>query len=99
MFCFGNERRISLTTLADGTLTVIASLMLIRLLGPIGAPLGSLTGLCLISLPANLTAVARDSGVAMWSAVYGLRAWFSRFMIVLVGAGTAATLWTPSSVR
>src|SRR5207248_6206118 len=44
VFCFGGERRLALTTLFDGILTFAASVLLIRQIGPIGAPVAAIAG-------------------------------------------------------
>src|SRR5205085_651344 len=54
LFCFGYERRLALTGIADGCISLVTSAILISFLGPIGAPLGILTGICLVNMPANL---------------------------------------------
>ena len=39
-FCFGHERRLALTGLADGVVTLVVSTLLVRSFGLAGAPLG-----------------------------------------------------------
>src|SRR5262249_15939250 len=48
-FCFGQERRVCLATVADAFVTVFASLLLVGKMGPIGAPLGAMVGVCAVS--------------------------------------------------
>ena len=62
LFCFGHERRLALTSVADGLVGLAMMLVLVPLLGFYGAVLGSLTSLALVSLPANLRALAREEG-------------------------------------
>lgn len=64
LFCFGHERRLSLTTVGDGAVTVAVAAVLVSWLGPIGAPLGSLAGALLVSLPLNARGLARELGVS-----------------------------------
>jgi len=97
IFCFGYERRISLTTLLDGLVTVSGSVILVWLLGPIGAPLGSILGVCLVSLPGNLSALARESGVSVVTFMRSLWPWFWRLVILVVGAGVVARAWAPNT--
>ncbi len=96
IFCFGYERRISLTILLDGLVTVGGSLILIALLGPIGAPLASTLGVCLVSLPGNLSALARETGVSAAALMRPLWPWFWRFLVLVVMAGAIATTWVPN---
>jgi hypothetical protein len=96
IFCFGYERRISVTTLADGVLTVASTVLLIRKFGVIGAPLGAILGVCLISLPGNLTALARESGVSLISLVRPLWSWFYRFVLFLTGGWLITKVFVPT---
>jgi O-antigen/teichoic acid export membrane protein len=81
VFAFGHDRRISLTTLADGILTVAVSIVLVGKIGPIGAAIGSIVGVCLVSLPANVTALARDTHVSLPAYLGGLWPWIWRFTL------------------
>lgn len=64
LFSFGHERRLSLTTVADGAVTVVAAIALVWWLGPVGAPLGSIAGVLLVSVPFNARGLARELGLA-----------------------------------
>ena len=97
IFCFGYERRISITTMLDGSATLLASVLLVGRLGPVGAPLGSLIGVCLVSLPANLRPLARESGASIGRLVKPLRAWFWRFMLLFIAAAAMTRVWQPKS--
>lgn len=83
LFAFGHERRISVTTLCDGLLTIAAAIVLIPWLGVIGAPLASLVGVSVVSLPANLTALARDMGETALGLTGRIRPWFWRFLVAI----------------
>jgi O-antigen/teichoic acid export membrane protein len=98
LFCFGYERRICLTTLSDGLFSVIAVALLVRSLGLVGAPLGLIAGACLISLPANLSALARESGTSILKLMAPLAPWFGRFLVLLPVAGAVARYWTPTTL-
>lgn len=87
IFCFGHEKRISVTTLLDGVVTVGAGLLLVRSLGPIGAPLGSMLGVVLVSLPGNLGALASESGVTRWTLLRSSAPWAWRFVLVALPVG------------
>ena len=62
LFAFGRERRIALTTLADGLVTLTLSLVLTPWIGVSGVPLAFLCGALFVSVPANLRALAREVG-------------------------------------
>ena len=82
LICYGREKRISLTTLSDGLLTLATSVIGIRMFGLIGAPIGSLVGASFVSVPLNLTGLAREMGVAPALLLRSLLPWFWRFAIV-----------------
>ncbi len=61
---FGYERRLTIVGVVDGILTVCSSVLLAKLFGPMGAPLGSVVGVCLTSLPSNILALAADLSIS-----------------------------------
>jgi len=93
IFALGYERRISITTLADGVVTLAAGLALVHWLGPIGAPLGAILGVCLISLPGNLSALAGELQVSIFTVAASIWSWFWRFAIVAAFAGLVGLRW------
>lgn len=95
-FCFGEERRITLTVLADGLLTCAVSILFIWLWGPVGGPIASLCGVCLISLPSNLIALSRNADVGLARLITPLWPWFWRFAL-LAAAATLLTQIFPST--
>lgn len=97
IFCCGYERRVALMALLDGLVTVGGSIILINQLGPIGAPLGSILGVCLISLPGSLPTLARDSGVSVVTLIRPLWPWFWRFLVIAISAGAVAKVWVPAT--
>ena len=99
VFCFGYQRRISLTNLSDGLVTALSCIVLTKLYGPVGAPIGSLAGACLVSLPFNMQVIARDTGVGVLEVVTALLGtWVWRFALVGAGACWMATRWSPASL-
>lgn len=80
LFAFGRERRIALTSVADGLLTTCAALVLVRVMGMQGAPLASLLGVCAISIPFNLRALTRDLSIRLTD-VFAWWPWGWRFMV------------------
>ncbi len=98
LFCFGYERRLCLTALLDGLVSVATVVPLVRLYGALGAPLGMIVGVCLVSLPLNLLALARESGLSLWELVRPLSPWFVRLLALMVGAGALARVWVPNTV-
>ena len=92
-FLFGNERQIALLGTADGIVTVIAAVLLVRAIGPIGAPLGSLIGVCLVSVPRYLTLLSREFGMTRWALVAPLLPWAWRTVLLVVAAAIIG--WSP----
>ena len=97
LFCFGHERRLSLTALADGGVMVAGSLLLVPLAGPIGVVFASIAGVSAVSLPCNLRAFGRETGVGALEFLRTLTGWFGRFLVALAGA--AALSWVPVAPR
>ncbi len=97
LFCFGYERRLCVTALLDGLVSVGAVVLFVWLYGLIGAPLGMIVGVCLVSLPLNLSALARESEMSLWGLVRPFAPWFARFVVLMLGAGALARVWTPTS--
>lgn len=95
LLCFGYERRLCLTALVDGLVSVGGVWLFVRLYGLTGAPLGMIVGACLISLPANLRALARESRRSVWEMLRPLAPWFVRFVVLAGGTGALARIWIP----
>ncbi|HEV3470242.1 MAG TPA: oligosaccharide flippase family protein [Pyrinomonadaceae bacterium] len=95
VFSFGHEKRLCLTSLADGVVTVGAAAVLTSALGAVGAPLGSILGVCAVSLPLNLAAVLRERGFSKPMLAEALRPWLWRFGAVAAAACLVARNWTP----
>jgi O-antigen/teichoic acid export membrane protein len=98
LFCFGHERRLALTSVADGVAGLIAMLVLVPLIGWYGAVLGSLLSSCLVSVPANLIALAREEGGSPAAFLRPLMPWFTRCAAVLIGVAALTLTWTSRSV-
>jgi O-antigen/teichoic acid export membrane protein len=97
-FTFGDERRIALTSLADGVLALVLGLVGLRFLGYIGAPLGGLAGMVLVSLPGHLRALARHSGTTLGQLLQPLLSWCWRTGLTLALAATLSFFWEPRGV-
>jgi hypothetical protein len=87
IFCFGYERWISLVSLVDGAVTITAAVVLVHFFGPIGAPIGGIVGVCLVSIPANLWALSKELNTSAGSLLVPIRGWALR--MVLLGAAAA----------
>ena len=98
LFSLGGERRISITTLADGLVTLIASVLFVREFGIIGAPMGSLVGVVMVSLPANLRGLALRAGVSVgqWLRPFIGLGW--RFALLAVASAAVGALDIPPTI-
>ena len=88
VFCFGHERRLSITAVADGLVTTVTALMLVPHLGLSGVAVASLVGVVTVSYVPNVRVLARELGVHSWMPLIELRGWFVRFALC-AGAGAA----------
>jgi hypothetical protein len=97
LFSFGYERRLAVTSLLDGSVTVLSAILLTRAFGLIGAPIGMLLGLCLVSLPGNLWALAGANAMPISQFVKSLAPWFWRFAVIAIAAAAFAQRFTPDT--
>jgi O-antigen/teichoic acid export membrane protein len=98
IFCFGYERRLAVTTLIDGVVSVCVAIILVKLIGPVGAPLGTILGVCAVSLPGNLSVMARESGVTMATLMTSLWPWFWRFILLVAVAWSVTRVFIPQGL-
>jgi O-antigen/teichoic acid export membrane protein len=83
LFCFGYERRLGLTAITDGVVTFLFLWLGVSLFGLVGAALAPILGICLVSLPMNMSLLARDSGRSLRQVARNLAPWAVRFAGVL----------------
>jgi O-antigen/teichoic acid export membrane protein len=93
IFALGYERRISITTLVEGIVNVAAAFGLVHWLGPIGAPLGSVLGLCLVSIPGNFSALAHEVQMPILRVAAPLWPWFWRMSLAAAFAALVGLRW------
>ena len=81
LFSFGHERRLSLTAVSDGlvTLAVTATLASFTGLGVKTAAIGSLAGVLLVSIPACSRGLARELQIGVGELIGSVRGWALRF--------------------
>jgi O-antigen/teichoic acid export membrane protein len=95
LFCFGYERRLALTSVADGVAGLAVMLWLVPVFGLYGAVLGTLAAVCFVSLPANLSALAREEGGSVATFVKPFAPWLLRFVPIVLGVTALVFVWTP----
>jgi O-antigen/teichoic acid export membrane protein len=98
LFSFGFERRISVTTVVDGAVSFGLALILARTIGVIGVPIGFITGALLVSVPANLAALARSTGVSPAHFARSLSPWAVRLAVLIPVAAAVNLFLDPDSV-
>jgi O-antigen/teichoic acid export membrane protein len=99
LFSFGHERRISLTSLVDGAVTVLVGIVLVSVWGPIGAPLASILGVVLVSLPLNVRAVSRELNGTIADSIEPPLQVLTRIVPVASAAGVAGYWWPGGSLE
>ena len=82
MFSLGMERRMFVTLMIDGALTIAATIFFVQRGGLVGGPLGSILGVLLISLPANVLAVSRELGITPGQYLGTLIPWIARLAVI-----------------
>jgi hypothetical protein len=97
LFSLGYEKRLALTGLLDGVVTVGAGIFLTLLVGPAGAPLGSIIGLCAVSLPGNMSALSGARAVRVPELLRSLAPWFWRFAALACACGVFAQRFVPAT--
>ena len=95
LICFGQERRVSITNLADGAVSVALGWALTSVLGISGAVIGSIIAVALTSLPANLIALARATGSGPATLCREVWPWASRALVLGIGCGVLPLVWIP----
>jgi O-antigen/teichoic acid export membrane protein len=89
LFAFGHERLLAITSLADGILSTILSILLAWLLhSAIGVVLGSILSTCCVLFFGNGRRLAKEIGVSVVQLGRPLAGWFWRMVL----AGCAACL-------
>ncbi len=97
IFCFGFEKHLAITALLDGAVTVCSAIGFAWLLGPIGAPLGSILGVLSMGLRRNLPPAARETGSSLSGFVLQFVPWLWRFLFLAGASMLLAAYWTPDS--
>jgi O-antigen/teichoic acid export membrane protein len=92
LFCFGYERQVSVTNLCDGLVTVIATPLLMWKFGMIGAPIASMIGAGLVSLPVNLRSLAFEMDLSVGAFVRPFAPLLLR-VLAMIAVAVAATIW------
>ncbi len=98
LFALGHDKRISITTLVDGAVTVAASILLTRAYGLLGAALGTVVGVVAIGLPANLRLLAQETATSATRLMLDLAPWAWRFALAAAAALVTSRVWIPRTL-
>jgi O-antigen/teichoic acid export membrane protein len=98
VFCFGYEKRLALTVLADGIVTAASIWFLSSHFGYLGAAAGSLVGVFLVSLPLNLAALMKELEIPLRGLIGPLIPWFWRFALIALACLGIVRVWSPHSI-
>lgn len=97
VFSFGYERLISITSIVSGALVVVLSIVLVKHMGLVGAPLASIVSRVIVALPVLLVAIARATGGMIRTLLLSVFSWAWRAALFAAVAVAASRLWTPHS--
>ncbi len=98
LFAFGHERHNAITVLADGIVTFVATVVLVIYMGIIGAALGQLIGVVLLSLPRNVPVLARVTGVRVRDILGNAFHPFARVGFALSAATIVGLVWNTDTL-
>ncbi|HUI78994.1 MAG TPA: oligosaccharide flippase family protein [Bryobacteraceae bacterium] len=98
VFCFGYERRLALTVLADGIVTASSIWFLSSRFGYLGAAAGSLVGAFLVGIPMNLVVLVKELDVPLSRLLSPLLPWFWRFVLTAGCCFGIVKIWSPHGV-
>jgi O-antigen/teichoic acid export membrane protein len=97
LFCFGHERRLALTALADGLVTIGAGIAFVAAFGIVGGPLAALVAVIVVSIPLNLRALSMETGTSRAELIGSLTPWAVRFVIAAAIVATAGRIVHPTT--
>jgi len=97
VFSLGNERQIAIVNMIDGLVTVGAGALLVWAIGPLGAPLGALLGIALVSAPRYLAILSREFGMSRGALLAPLAPWAWRTAVIAMVAAVIG--WRPGPVN
>ncbi|MFI5214758.1 MAG: lipopolysaccharide biosynthesis protein [Gemmatimonadales bacterium] len=92
-FSFGYERRLGIVSIVESALCVGLMVLLVRTMGPIGAPVASLLSALVVSLPATLGAVAEATKVKVFALLKTVAPWGWRVLATGTIAAVALRPW------
>jgi O-antigen/teichoic acid export membrane protein len=98
LMCLGKEKPLALIILGDGMVIVAATALLAPALGLLAAPVGSLLGVSLVSLPLFAALLVRQCNFSLASLLTAYLPWVWRFALLATGLGWLSGVWIPSGL-
>jgi O-antigen/teichoic acid export membrane protein len=97
LFCFGHERRLALTALADGLVTIAAGIAFVSAFGVVGGPLAALVAVLVVSVPLNVRALSAETGTSRAELFRSVTPWAVRFVVAAAIAAVGGRLVHPAT--
>jgi O-antigen/teichoic acid export membrane protein len=97
-FCMGYERRLAITAVIGGALTVGLSVVAVRMWGWLGIPIGAMVASVLVSAPVYLITLSRELQRSVAGLLGSLWPFAWRFSLLASFALLAGNRWPPTSV-
>jgi O-antigen/teichoic acid export membrane protein len=98
LFCCRYEKMLTLLYLAEAAVTLGSTAAFVAWLGPVGTPLGLMSGVVLVGWPTYLYYLRRELGVCATDLLRDHAGWLCRFVLLAVPLTVAAWLWQPRGV-
>jgi len=98
LFALGHDKRISITALLDGAVTVVASILLTRAYGLLGTALGMIVGVVIVRLPADLMLLTKETAASASQLALDLWPWAWRFALAAAATLAVSRVWTPRTL-
>jgi O-antigen/teichoic acid export membrane protein len=98
LFCFGHERRLAMTSVAEGVIGLVLMILLVPALGLPGAVIASIVSIGCVSLPMNLRALSREAGGSPAAFFKPLIPWLTRFVPLVALVGVLISVWSPAGL-
>jgi O-antigen/teichoic acid export membrane protein len=96
VYSLGHERRLALTGVVEGVVSVGATVALVKMLGPVGAVLGGLIAALLFVLPLTLPTLAAETATSVGWLLRALLPFAARLAVALAVALAAGALLGPA---
>ena len=98
LFTFGHERLLAILALAEGVIGVALMVGAVRWMGAVGAPIGALLGIVLVTLPITVKRLAVALDVPVTRVLAPLAPWAIRFVLAAAASFALSRIYVPTHV-